>query len=84
MATNSIILRGLTLREHNAVQVTLSHFEWTYWGIDETRAGNLRFPNVPAVQYVVCRLRDMARVTDNQANARGAVRVADKLDALIG
>lgn len=72
----TIIVRDMPIRETNAVQVNLTEFERLYWGIDWTRAGNLRLANIPAAQYLVARLLACP-------GTRGADKAAARIKAQI-
>lgn len=80
-----VVVRDVSIREANAIQVILSGYENDYWKLYWTRAGNFVMPTHEAARYVMVRLYDASHIllSGNEMNAKGAQRVADKIAALL-
>lgn len=77
----SVVLRDLSIREANAIQVTFSKFESDFWKLRWTKAGNFVMPSKEAATYVMVRLHDLhLRLQgSDDPNSKAALWLADKI-----
>lgn len=77
----SVVLRDLSIREANTLQVTFSKFESDFWKLYWTRAGNFVMPTQEAARYVMVRLHDtsLRLQGSDDPNSKAALLLADKI-----